>query len=359
MSVSRGTSHGHLAHLQSGDVPFSRPQSPHRELVVGFYGLGAMGYSMARNLTQKLPSALLVSNRSRSKAEQLVKELGETKVKIVDDPANLAREADIFFTNLANDAVVKEAYQGFVAALKDSQNTKNKIFVETSTVYPTLAGELDNLLSSVPHTNLIMAPVFGAPAVAETGQLIVIMAGDYRSKKEVAHLLVPGVGRKVIDLGGNLEKAPTFKLIGNSVILGSLEILAEALTLSEKSGIKPSQTQELIKELLPAPPLIAYGNKMVNDLFDGTKGFAIDGGIKDSTHIRKLAADSNSPMPALDSAHQHLLTARALHEAKRARGEEVFETLDWSSLVAGTRVASGLDGFDSSKHERIAPIPDN
>lgn len=51
-----------------------------------------------------------------------------------------------------------------------------------------------------------MAPVFGAPPVAEAGQLIVVMAGDYRSKKEVAYLLVPGVGRKVIDLGGNLEK---------------------------------------------------------------------------------------------------------------------------------------------------------
>lgn len=32
------------------------------------------------------------------------------------------------------------------------------------------------------------------------------MSGDYRSKKEVAHLTVPGVGRKVIDLGGNIEK---------------------------------------------------------------------------------------------------------------------------------------------------------
>ena len=52
--------------------------------------------------------------------------------------------------------------------------------------------------------------------------------------------------------------APTFKLIGNSVILGSLEILAEAFTLSEKSGIKPAQTQDLIKELLPAPPYVPY-----------------------------------------------------------------------------------------------------
>jgi hypothetical protein len=32
------------------------------------------------------------------------------------------------------------------------------------------------------------------------------MSGDYQSKKEVAYLLVPAVGRKVVDLGGNLEK---------------------------------------------------------------------------------------------------------------------------------------------------------
>ena len=51
-----------------------------------------------------------------------------------------------------------------------------------------------------------MAPVFGAPPVAEAGKLLVVMAGDYRSKKEVAHLMIPAMGRKVIDLGGNLEK---------------------------------------------------------------------------------------------------------------------------------------------------------
>lgn len=119
--------------------------------------------------------------------------------------------------------------------------------------------------------------------------------------------------------------------------------------------------------------LDAYCNKMVHDLFDGTKGFAIDGGIKDSTHIRKLAAEVNSPMPALvrrvlsfprvimlndeqDTAHQHLLTARALYDYKKLRGDAVFETLDWSSLVAGTRVASGLDGFDSKKVSAIPPL---
>lgn len=71
------------------------------------------------------------------------------------------------------------------------------------------AGELDTLISSH-HSRLVMAPVFGAPPVAEAGKLLVVMAGDYRSKKEVAHILIPGVGRKVLDLGGNLEKGAHF-----------------------------------------------------------------------------------------------------------------------------------------------------
>jgi 3-hydroxyisobutyrate dehydrogenase-like beta-hydroxyacid dehydrogenase len=53
---------------------------------------------------------------------------------------------------------------------------------------------------------LITSPVFGPPTAADKSQLIVVMAGDYRSKKEVAHLLVPSVGKKIYDVGGNLEK---------------------------------------------------------------------------------------------------------------------------------------------------------
>jgi 3-hydroxyisobutyrate dehydrogenase-like beta-hydroxyacid dehydrogenase len=67
-------------------------------------------------------------------------------------------------------------------------------------------GELDNLISSLPHARFITCPIFGAPAVAAKGLLIAVMSGDYRSKKEVAYHLVPAVARKIIDLGGNVEK---------------------------------------------------------------------------------------------------------------------------------------------------------
>lgn len=117
----------HLAHLtshvSSGDLPFSRPQTPHKDLVVGFCGLGAMGYFMARNLASHLASSahsspLRVWNRTRSKSEQLAQEVGASKVKISEKPEDLALECDVIITNLANDEVVKHVYEQFASALK-------------------------------------------------------------------------------------------------------------------------------------------------------------------------------------------------------------------------------------------------
>ena len=42
------------------------------------------------------------------------------------------------------------------------------------------------------------------------------MAGDVRSKREIAYLFVPAIGKKVIDLGGNVEKGKSF-IINNRV----------------------------------------------------------------------------------------------------------------------------------------------
>jgi hypothetical protein len=58
-------------------------------------------------------------------------------------------------------------------------------------------------------------------------------------------------------------------------------------------------------------------------------------------------------MPAIDIAYQHLLTAQALHGAQKLEGTEEHEVMDWSSMVAGPRVAAGLDGFDSKKHHAL------
>jgi len=67
------------------------------------------------------------------------------------------------------------------------------------------------------------------------------------------------------------------------------------------------------------------------------------------SHIRRLTAEHNAPMPVIDTAHQHLLTARAIHTSQKQEGRAVFDTLDWSGIIAGARVAAGLDALDSQK----------
>lgn len=109
--------------------------------------------------------------------------------------------------------------------------------------------------------------------------------------------------------------------------MGMNELLAETLTLGEKSGIGQQTVYDLVKgkfwnafysistelmmivsEIMPAPgyvccrlhyfgwlklmrvnSLVAYGHKMVNDLFDGSIGFALDGGIKDAKLVPRGA----------------------------------------------------------------------
>ncbi|KAJ7508473.1 NAD-P-binding protein [Mycena galericulata] len=365
---SHSSSHSNLAGLapltpiggaETPAVPYSRPTTPGSSsfpIQIGFVGIGAMGATMAKNLANHRAThvqgspPILIWNRTPAKCDQLFSELGQHKIRIAKSVEHIATECDVIFTNLANDGVVKSVYQQFAETLKHSPPLRNKIFVETSTIYPTLAGELDTLISSVAHCRLITSPVFGTPRVAASAQLLIVMSGDYRSKKEVAYMLVPAVGRKVIDLGGNLEKAPTFKLIGNSMILGTIEILAESYTLAEKSGIAASEVHNLVKDIFPAPGLIRYSERMSRDEFDGTTGFSIDGGIKDASHIRRLTAVHNSPMPSIDIAHQHLITARAIHNGNVQAGKETVDVLDWSGIVAGTRVAAGLDPFDSAKN---------
>lgn len=108
--------------ISDSRLPFSRPPTPHViPLRIGFLGLGTMGYLMARNFANHqgpdLPP-ILVHNRTVSKAQTLLDQLGPKKIVIATDPDQLARECDVIITSLSDDTVIKEIYQQFAIALK-------------------------------------------------------------------------------------------------------------------------------------------------------------------------------------------------------------------------------------------------
>lgn len=321
---------------------------------VGWYGLGAMGYFMARNIATsgRAASPILVYNRTVAKAERLVNEIGSSNAIVASSSAQLVTECDVIFTNLATDEVVQHVYNDFAKTLSQTLPTRPKIFVNMSTIRPSLAVEIDRLFSGFSCCHFVAAPVFGPPAAAGAGQLTIIMSGDYNCKRKAAHLLIP-VSKKIIDLGGNIERAPMLKLICNGMLMSANELLAEALTLGEKSGIGAQAVYSLMKEIMPAPSLIIYGDRMLNERFDGTDGCAIDLGVNVLDHVRHLAAELNCPMPTIDITQQSLITARSIHERQKRTGSSGWDILDCSALIASHRVSAGLNPFDCDNHRVI------
>lgn len=140
--------------MDTDAVPFPRPASQHLPKI-GWYGLGAMGSFMARNLaaSNRLESPVLVYNRTVSKAGKFVNDIGTNTVTVASSLAQLVTECDVIFTNLANDTAVQCAYDDFAKIMTVSHDAKcfvelacilglyqqtpsdgRKIFVDTSTV---------------------------------------------------------------------------------------------------------------------------------------------------------------------------------------------------------------------------------
>ena len=80
---------------------------------IGFIGLGAMGSAMAQNLL-KAGFSTVVYNRTRSRAEEL-RPLGAT---IAETPAELASNADILITMVADDRALEEVIFGSGSAIR-------------------------------------------------------------------------------------------------------------------------------------------------------------------------------------------------------------------------------------------------
>jgi 3-hydroxyisobutyrate dehydrogenase-like beta-hydroxyacid dehydrogenase len=322
---------------------------------VGFVGLGNMGFFMAKNLAQHLPALqfppLLVFNRTQTRSQKLVSELDANLIVIARDIEEIASKCDIVITNLLNDTVVREVLGQIAQVWQQTPRDQPRIIVETSTIYPTVTAEVDDLFSSVSNTRFIMSPVFGPPPAAASARLMLCIGGEYHARKEIIQLLVPSMARKALEVGESVVQASTMKLLGNGFIMSAVEVVGESVGLAEATGVDPKLLMNFVEEYVPSRHLGFMGNRMIIDDFDGTTGFAINGALKDGSHVRHLSLDFNCPMPIVDIVHQNWRTGRALHEAEKESSP--FEILDNSALIAALRVAAGFNGLNHGKHRQV------
>jgi len=214
---------------------------------IGFIGLGIMGSGMAANL-QKRGHSLVVYNRTRDKAEQLLS-LGAAWA---DSPAAVATQAEIIFTMLAHPEAVRETAlgpAGFLSAL-----APGRLWVDCSTVNPSFSREMAEQARAL-GIRFLDAPVTGSKGQAALGKLVFWVGGE-STDLEACQALLECMGNRIVH-AGRQGMGTSLKMVMNQLLGTMMAAFAEGLVLGESLGLPPDVLFEAILGGPAAAPFFA------------------------------------------------------------------------------------------------------
>ncbi|GAB2968248.1 NAD(P)-dependent oxidoreductase [Hymenobacter coalescens] len=291
---------------------------------IAFLGLGHMGQAMATNL-QLAGHSLVVYNRTPGKTERL----HAHGARVADTPADAVRQAQVVFTMVTDDEVLRELTtgpEGFLEALPPGA-----VHASCSTVAPGTNAELARAHEE--HGSaLVAAPVFGRPIVAANGQLWVCLSGPAAAKALLLPLL-PSLSQGSFDVGEEVGAANVVKLCGNFMLGAAIEAMAEAFTLAEKSGVPRQRIYDIMTHtLFTGPAYRTYGRMIADQDYQpaGSTPFLLQ---KDLLLTLSEARAKEVPMPVAHIILDHLTATVARHAS-------VDE--DWTSFARRISEGAGL-----------------
>lgn len=290
---------------------------------IGFIGIGNLGLPIAENLL-KAGHQLKVYNRTREKALPL-EQLGAV---VVDSPVAAVEKGGIVFTLVSDDAALREIVTPeFLAALG-----AGGVHASMSTISPDTARELAALHKKA-GTTYVASPVFARPEAAAAKMGNAAISGDAAAKERIRPLLLDGFAKNIFDMGTKPQQANVMKLIGNFMIAGAMELMAESFVLAEKNGLDVKAAYEMLTTTLFTGPVFRnYGAMILNREFTGNPAFKASLGLKDIDLVLETARNSYTPMPIANLVHQRLLTV--LSKGRR--------DADWVALATGALNDAGL-----------------
>lgn len=285
---------------------------------------------MSKNIVEKgnLDSPLLLYNRSTQKTVDFSKTLPEGKTKVVESIEDGVSKADVILSCIANDEAVQELYAAMLKV-----DVKGKLFIESSTIHPETTEAIAKDVIAA-GAEFVAAPVFGAPAMADAGQLIGVLAGPKASVDKARRWFKGVTARAEIDLSDKpYSKALQLKVLGNTFILNMVEQLSEAHVVAEKSGLGTDAMHQFVEIMFPGP-YAAYSTRMLSgDYYKREEPlFAVDLARKDARHAKSLAEAAGARLRNVETGDAHLAEVK---EHAGAKG-------DISGIYGAVREEAGL-----------------
>ncbi|GAB1191211.1 hypothetical protein APSETT444_000383 [Aspergillus pseudonomiae] len=301
---------------------------------VAWLGLGNIGRGMSRNIALKGPQTtpIILYNRTTSRATAFAESIGSNKATVATTIPEAVQQATITFICVGDDQALDQIINTIVS--DSSLDLTSKLIVDCSTVHPNTSRRIHATLLERGAT-FVACPVFGAPNMADAGQMIVVPAGKQEAIDRLQPFFEGVTAKATLPLpGDDVGRASQLKILGNTFILNTVETVAEGLVLAEKSGLGADMYQKWIHTWLGGP-FAKYADRMVEGDYHKRDEplFAVDLARKDLGHATSIAQDAGMRLRSVE------VTDAYLQEVKKEKGVKG----DVAGVYGAIRKESGLE----------------
>ena len=301
-----------MAELSSPSSP-STPSTPSTPRIA-VLGTGIMGAGVARSL-RRAGFPVTVWNRSIDRAQPLV----ASGAVVATSVADAVRDADVVITTLFDAAAVLSVAEQAVGAMR-----ADAVWVQAATIGLDGAERVAQL-AATHGVATVEAMMLGTRGPAETGRLVLLVAGDPALRERLEPVFA-AISEKVVWAGETIGQGTALKLACNAWITTLTAAVGQSLALADGLGLDPNLFLEAIAGGPSDTPYAhVKGSAMLSA--PGETQFALDGARKDLVLIEEAIGRAG--------IHASLVAAvRDLYDRAAADGHGGE---DISSVIAGFR----------------------
>jgi 3-hydroxyisobutyrate dehydrogenase-like beta-hydroxyacid dehydrogenase len=258
---------------------------------LGFIGLGLLGSRIAHRLASA-GFHMVVDDRNDTHSI----DFRTPNVKVAKNPGELAGEVDVVLSCLPHELAVQEVYFGTDGVLGAARPGTQ--IIELSTISPETSRQLYRAARKLDVPALDVA-ISGSTSAAEGGKLTLFGGGD-SDVFEAATPIFQGITSQWFYMGAS-GAGVAMKLVVNTLLGVGMQAIAEALALGSRLGLpRDLLLDTLAKTAVVAP---AHAGKLATaKKHDYAPQFPIRLMHKDFGLIAAAAAKSGLSMPATEAA---------------------------------------------------------
>lgn len=280
--------------------------------VVGFVGVGLMGWGMAKNVVEKGYPLRVIAHRKREAVEDLV---GRGAVECAS-LAEMSGQCDAIVLCVTGAPEVEGAVAQIVARARPGLT-----IIDTTTSDPEVTERLAAELAGHGIT-LFDAPLSRTPAHAWSGEITTYCGGPAELIERWRPLLATWAN-VIIPVGGPVGAAHAIKLVNNLVALGYAAVWSECYAMVRKIGAEPAVFREVVSNSgMNCGNFQSFSKYVVEGDPEGHK-FTIANGFKDLSYYNRLATRHRAATLMSDGALQTLKLGMAMGFGERYMPEIV------------------------------------